>query len=66
MTEYDNINNKEIEVDYKKSFLHNGTHVINCTISECGRFSYSKEESMKAYDLTELQYNFYTSQKGNI
>ena len=66
MTEYDNVNNKEIEVDYKKSFLHNGTHVINCTISECGRFSYSKEESMKEYDLTELQYNFYTSQKGNI
>lgn len=66
MIEFDNVENKEVESDYKRSFLHNGTHVINCTISECGRFSYSKEESMKAYDLTELQYNFYTSQKENI
>ena len=66
MTEFDNVKNEEVESDYKRSFLHNGTHVINCTISECGRFSYSKEESMEIYDLTELQYNFYTSQKENI
>ena len=52
MIEFDNVKNEEVESDYKRSFLHNGTHVINCTISECGRFSYSKEESMKAYDLT--------------
>ena len=66
MTEFDNVKNEEVETDYKRSFLHNGTHVINCTISECGRFSYSKKESMKAYNLTESQYDFYTSQKENI
>ena len=54
------------EVDYKKSFLHNGTHIINCTLSKCGRFTYSKAESMKEYNLTELQFDFYNSQKENI
>jgi len=66
MTEFDNVLNEEVEVDYKRSFLHNGTHVINCTLSECGRFAYSKEESMQEYNLTELQYNFYNAQKENI
>ena len=66
MTEFDNVLNEEVETDYKRSFLHNGNHIINCTLSTCGRFSYSKEESMKEYNLTELQYDFYNSQKENI
>ena len=55
-----------MEEEYKKSFLHNGHHIINCNLSTCGRFSYSKAEAMKEYNLTELQYEFYTSQKENI
>ena len=66
MTEFDNIRNEEVEVDYKGSFLHNGNHIINCNLSTCGRFSYTKEESMKEYDLTETQYDFYNTQKENI
>ena len=66
MTEFDNIRNEEVEVDYKGSFLHNGHHIINCTLSTCGRFSYTKEESMKEYDLTETQYDFYNTQKEKI
>ena len=66
MIEFDNVRNEEVEVDYKRSFLHNGHHIINCTLSTCGRFSYSKEESMKEYDLTSTQYDFYNTQKENI
>ena len=66
MTEYDNVENKEVEVDYKNSFVSKGTHVIDCTSSQCGRFSYSKKESMKEYGLTETQYNFYKSVKKEL
>ena len=55
-----------MEEEYKKSFLHNGHHIVNCTLSTCGRFSYSKAESMKEYNLTESQYDFYNTQKENI
>ena len=55
-----------MEEEYKKSFLHDGSHIVNCTLSICGRCAYSKEESMKVYNLTELQYEFYNSQKEEI
>ena len=66
MTEYEDIEDIDIDVDYKNSFVSNGTHVIDCTVSDCGRFSYSKKESMKEYGLTETQYNFYKSVKQEL
>ena len=66
MTEYDNVLDKEVEVDYKNSFVLKGMHVVDVTSSECGRFKYTKEESMKEYELTSAQYDFYNSVKQEI
>ena len=70
MTEYDNVENEEVEqevkFDYKNSFVSKNTDIINCTLSTCGRFKYSKEESMKEYGLTETQYEFYKSVKKEL
>ena len=65
MNEKNDIINSQYE-DYKKSFVHKGYHIVNCNLSTCGRFTYSKAEAMKEYKLTEVQYNFYNSQKENI
>ena len=65
MTEFEDI--EDIDVDeLKNSFISKGTHVIDCTVSDCGRFSYSKKESMKEYGLTETQYEFYKSVKKEL
>jgi len=66
MTEFEDIEDIDIDVDYKNSFVSNGTHVIDCTVSDCGRFSYSKKESMQEYGLTETQYNYYKSVKQEL
>ena len=63
MNERNDIINSQHE-NYKKSFVHNGYHIVNCNLSTCGRFKFSKAEAMKQYHLTELQYNFYNTQKG--
>ena len=49
-------------MDYKNSFTCKDTDITNCTLSPCGRFSYSKKE----YGLTETQYNFYKSVKKEL
>ena len=66
MTEFEDIEDIDIDVDYKNSFVHKGTHVVDVTSSECARFNYTKEESMKEYDLTSAQYEFYKSVKYNF
>ena len=53
-------------MDYKNSFTCKDTDITNCTLSPCGRFSYSKKESMQEYGLTETQYEFYKSVKKEL
>ena len=53
-------------MDYKNSFTCKDTDITDCTLSPCGRFSYSKKESMQQYGLTETQYEFYKSVKKEL
>ena len=66
MTEYEDIEDIDIDADYKNSFVHNVMHVVDVTSSSCARFTYTKEESMEVYGLTEKQYEFYKSVKYNF
>lgn len=37
-------------------FLYQGIEITNPTLSSCSRFTYSKKQSMKIYNLSEKDY----------
>ena len=37
-------------------FLYQGIEITNPTLSPCSRFTYSKKQSMKTYNLSEKEY----------
>jgi len=37
-------------------FLYQGIEITNPTLSSCGRFTYSKKQSMKTYNLSKKEY----------
>jgi len=40
-------------------FIYKGIEIINPNLSSCGRFVYSKEQSMKVYNLSESEYELH-------
>lgn len=47
---------KLIKTDGVIGFNHEGVFITDVTVSDCGRFSYDKNEAMYQYFLTEEQY----------